>query len=363
MRTTLVVLATITIPLAAAAHGRAYTQSNAAAGNEVLIFDRADDGALTPIGQVPTGGRGSGGGLGSQGALAFAEGGLLLAVNAGSDDVSVLAIGRHGLRLVGRAPSGGKMPVSVATHGDQVYVLDAGGDGDVSGFRLDESGALTPTGIHPLANRAPGPAQVAFAPSGETLVVTEKATNCIDTFAIEDGALGAASCHPAAGQTPFGFAFAPTEYDWFGNHYDRLVVSEAFGGAPDAATLSTYLVVDGALVTLAPTARTEQTAACWVALTQGGRFAYSTNTGSGSVTGFRLHADGALDRLAPDGRSGDTGGPDSKPIDAASAGGFLYVLDSGTHAISIFRARADGTLVAAGSVSGLPVAAAGLLAR
>jgi 6-phosphogluconolactonase (cycloisomerase 2 family) len=359
----LVVLSALAVPAAAQAHGRVYTQSNAADGNEVLVYDRGADGALTLAAHVATGGRGAGASLGSQSALAMSDDGRwLFAVNAGSDEVSVLAVGRQGLQLAGRA-STGEMPISVAVHGRLVYVLDAGGDGGVSGFRLGDHGALVPIGQAPLANVAPAPAQVAIAPSGDLLVVTEKGTNCIDTLPLdEDGHAGAATCHPSAGQTPFGFAFAPSERDWFGNRYDRLIVSEAFGGAPGAATLSSYLVAGDAVDPLAPAVRTEQTAACWVALARAGRYAYSTNTGSGSVTGFRLHEDGALRLLAPDGRSGDTG-TGSMPTDAAVTDGLLDVLDSGTHAISTFRVRGDGILAPVATTTGLPPTAAGLISR
>lgn len=255
------------------------------------------------------------------------------------------------------------MPVSVAVDGDRVYVLDAGGDGDVSGFRLRSDGALEPLGRRALANAAAAPAQVGFAPTGDLLVVTEKATNCIDTLPLDDdGRAGAATCHPSAGQTPFGFAFAPPEWDWFGNRYDRLIVSEAFGGAPDAATVSSYLVADGAVDPLAPAVRTEATAACWIALARHGRYVYATDTGSGAVTGFRLRGDGALRLIDADGRTGDSGAG-SKPIDAAVDGSTLYVLDAGTHDISIFRIRRDGSLAPASTTSGLPPFAAGLVAR
>ena len=292
MRTMLVLLFAVALPTAARAHGRVYTESNAVDGNQVLVFD----GGATPIARVATGGRGAGAGLGSQGALALsADGRWLFAVNAGSDDVSVLSVHDGALRLVTRAATGGSMPISVAVHGDLVYVLDAGGDGDVSGFRFGAGGALTPLGRHALANAAAGPAQVAFSPAGDLLVVTEKATSCIDTLPLDaEGRAVGATCHAAAGQTPFGFAFAPPEWDWFGNRYDRLIVSEAFGGAPNASTVSSYLVAGDAVDALAPAVRTEQTAACWIALAHGGRYVYTTDAGSDAVTGYRLHADGAL---------------------------------------------------------------------
>ena len=362
MRITMVVLLALGIP--AVAQARVYTESNAAEGNEVLVFDRGGDGHLALTAHVATGGNGAGAGLGSQAALALSDDGqFLFAVNAGSNDVSVFVVTRHGLRLAGRTATGGEEPISVAVHGHLVYVLDAGGDGDVSGFRLAGDGTLTPLGIRPLANVAPSPAQVAFAPLGELLVVTEKATNCIDTFAIDHaGRAGTATCHPSAGQTPFGFAFAPPEWDWFGNRYERLVVSEAAGGAAGATTVSSYVLVGESLDAATPAVRTTQTAACWVVLARDGRDAYVTNTGSGTVSAFRVHADGALRLLSSDGVSGETG-VGSKPSDVAAADGYVDVVDSGTHALSTFAVRADGRLTAVASTSGLPPFAAGLVER
>ena len=64
-----------------------YVQSNDAAKNEVLAFERGADGALAPLGRFATGGRGNGEPhLPSQGSIVVtADGGQLLVVNAGSN--------------------------------------------------------------------------------------------------------------------------------------------------------------------------------------------------------------------------------------------------------------------------------------
>src|SRR6266404_2861975 len=51
------------------APGAVYTLSNASSGNSVLIFNRGANGELTSGATLATGGLGTGGGLGSQGAL------------------------------------------------------------------------------------------------------------------------------------------------------------------------------------------------------------------------------------------------------------------------------------------------------
>ena len=94
-------------------------------------------------GMVPTGGMGTGGGLGNAGALALSENGQwLIAVNAGSNDVSVFRVLGDKLQLTDRAGSGGLMPISVTIDRHIVYVLNDGGTANISGFILDPAGKL-----------------------------------------------------------------------------------------------------------------------------------------------------------------------------------------------------------------------------
>jgi len=93
-----------TSPAAAAPEnsiGAVYTLTNAAAGNEVLAYDRSADGSLSFQGSYSTGGFGSGAGLGSQSAVILSRNNQwLFAVNAGSDEISVFAVNANGLELV-----------------------------------------------------------------------------------------------------------------------------------------------------------------------------------------------------------------------------------------------------------------------
>src|SRR5258707_406638 len=66
-------------------HGHVYTISNDAAGNALLVYTRGSGGALALTQTVPTGGNGTGAGLGTQGAVTLSrDGRYLFAVNAGS---------------------------------------------------------------------------------------------------------------------------------------------------------------------------------------------------------------------------------------------------------------------------------------
>lgn len=339
-------------------HGTVYSLTNDASGNQVAVFERANDGTLSLADSVDTGGLGTGSGLGSQGAIAL-DGKTLLAVNPGSDSISLFRVGNDGgLTLLDVADSGGDQPISVSIHGRRAYVLNAGAPENITGFAIFHGHLIQlPGSSRPLSSSGVGAAQVQFSPNGRLLVVTEKGTNQIDTYFV--GFFGYAygpSVQASVGQTPFGFAFAGR---------DTLVVSEAFGGNTDASTVSSYDVsFFGGLDPITESAPTTETAACWIAISKNGHFAYTTNTGSSSVTGFRINHSGELSILNADGVTGETGAG-SSPIDAAFSGNgrFLYVLSAGTNAITAFQANSDGSLTNLGSIGGLPAAAVGLAAN
>jgi 6-phosphogluconolactonase len=338
--------------------GAVYTLSNSAAGNAVLAYSRGADGTLSPIASYPTGGTGSGGGLGSQGALVLTDSRrILLAVDAGSDEITSFRVARDGaLTWADRAPSGGDHPISVTVQDGLVYVLNDGGSGNIAALAIDGHGNLAqiPGSSRPLSGAGTGPAQVSFTPDGQFLVVTEKAANAIVTYAVaSDGTASAPTAYASAGATPFGFDF---------DKAGRILVSEAFGGAPNASTVSSYAISNTGVVSVVDaTVATTESAACWVVTTPNGKYAYTTNTGSGTVSGFSIDSGGDLTLLDADGVTGVTGAGTS-PIDAGTSkhGDFLYVLDGGTDAISAFGIGSDGSLVPSAGIAGLPASSVGL---
>lgn len=338
-----------------AAPGTVYTSTNGAGSNEVVAYNRTAHGRLGPPRYFATGGLGTGAGLGSQGAIALSESGhWLLAVNAGSDDVTVFEVRPDGaLRAQSKTASGGDMPISITVHGDMVFVLNAGSPPQINGFRLTREGQLEamPGATGMLVGAAP--AQVSFDNHGASLVVTEKGSNTLEVFTIDDDEnLVGPVVTPSSGATPFGFAFG---------RGDILVVSEAVGGAPGASTVSSYwLDDDGTLTPLTMALPTTQTAACWVAVTKNGKYAYVANTGSSSISSIAVGRDGYLTLLDP--AAGSTGAG-TAAIDMAFSGNsrYLYALASGT--ISAFRGKPDGSLTPVGRVAGLPTSAVGLAAR
>lgn len=341
------------------APGAVFTETNATAGNAVLIFQRAADGSLTAAGSVSTGGTGTGAGLGSQGAVTLSsDGSFLLVVNAGSNEVSSFAVGDGGaLTFRGKASSGGVMPISVTVHDDLVYVLNAGSTGNISGLRLGQDGTLTPiaNSTRGLSTGTAGPAEVSFDPSGAFLVVTEKNTNKIVTWKVgETGLPSGRVINASSGITPFGFTFTSQGI---------LTVTEAFGGAADASATSTYTInPDGTLHVISASAPTTETSACWVVATNNGRFVFVANTGSASVSGYAV-TQGALSLLDPDGKSGVTGaGPADLAITQNSQN--LYNLSGGAHTITSFNvSQSTGALTVAAPPLTVPPGAVGLAAK
>jgi 6-phosphogluconolactonase len=339
--------------------GFVYTLSNQTTGNKVMAYRRAADGLLTYAASYDAGGNGSGGGLGNQGAVVITNGdddNVLLAVNAGSNTISSFKITGNGLNLKSTVNSGGERPVSIAQHGNLVYVLNAGGTGNISGFRLGENNKLIPlsNSTKSLSSSASGAAQVSFVRNGRVLVVTEKATNKIITYTVNEwGRPGIMHSVSAASNTPFGFA--PGR---FGNIY----VSEAVGGAPNGSNVSSYRIgFDGSITLTQGPVATGQTAACWVVLTENGRNIYTTNTASNTLSLYDVYSYSGNIKLSQSIAATSGAGP----IDAALSDNskYLYILNGAGHSISGYRVANDGSLTAIQqTVTDLPVGTNGLAA-
>ncbi len=339
--------------------GHVFTSTNAVAGNELLVFAGAPGAALTLQARLATNGTGTGTGLGNQGAVTLSGNGrFVFVVNPASNSVTTFAVRRSGLVLRSTIDSGGLRPISVTEHHGVVYVLNANGAGNVAGFR-NADGELLPiaNSAQPLsAAGGTGAAQVGFSPDGDTLLVTEKATNQLTSYPVDaSGRAGAPIVSRSNGMTPFGFAF---------DRRGRALVSEAFGGAANASAVSSYAFDDSAPARpalVSASIGTTQTAACWVVVTPNGRHAYVTNTGSGTISRYAVRA--KTGQLALGQGVAATAG--AGPIDAAIAGDGrrLFVLNSGSHTIGAYAIANDGTLAPNGSAVGLPVGANGLAAN
>jgi len=338
-----------------ASHG-VFVMTNSATRNEVIAFTRGRDGAIHEN-QFATGGRGSGGTtdpLGSQGSLTLTrDHSFLLAVNAGSGEVSVFKVNGTGLTLTDRIPCGGSNPVAVAEFSHIVYVANAGGNSNVAGFTLGASGKLTPIvgSISYLSTSNSGPGSVTFSPDGKFLLVTEKVTNDIDVFPVQsNGKLGSIVVNPSAGPGAFAVSFAADG--------TALVSETGPMGAQDAGALSSYAVQsNGTLSVISASVPTMGTATCWQAITPDSHFVYTANSGSSTISGFTIAKNGALTPLS--GTIVATLPSGSTDLDTAisSDGKLLFSLDSGTGKVSVLDIDSNGNLNGVGAIGNFPPSA------
>jgi 6-phosphogluconolactonase (cycloisomerase 2 family) len=340
--------------------GHVYVNDNTAGTNTIAAFDRHADGSLTPVdgSPFPAGGAGAGKGLASQGAVQVSDNGrYLLAVDAGSNQVSVLRIKHDGsLRLVSVASSGGALPDSVTVHGDLVYVANSGaGDSNYTGFILAHHGELIPLpGSTVTLPATAAPADVLFNQNGTKLVGTEVGPSVIDSFTVgRNGLLTAAPDSPLAAQGlgPFGSEFRPT-------NPNQLFVSNAHNVGAGTGTISAFNdAQNGALSPIGSSPFADlQTAPCWVEISPNGQFLFTVNTGSGEISRYSIATDGTLALLGstPVGATGGVGAVDAR---LSPDGRTLYVDESRIGKVGEFAVNGGSLTELAGSPVSLPVGA------
>ncbi len=321
------------------------------------MYKRANNGQLSLAGTFPTQGTGSSTTeLASQGAVALGSNNkFLYAVNAASNEITAFQVKPSGLVFVGKVPSGGTFPNSVAVSGSLLYVLNAQGtSSNITGFRIRGNGSLAaiPASTRPLSTSLPVPAQIGFTPDGATLLVTEKIADTIDTYAMgADGLATGPTAQPSAGSGPFGFAF---------DDAGHLVVSEI-----GASSASSYTLSGGLLQVVTARLSDFGRAACWVVNTHNPAFpqqySYITNTHSDTVSGYAIASDGSISLLDSDGETAVLP-PGSFPLDMAISkdSKYLYVLDGQLPGISGFQIQSDGSLVQIQDLRGIPATSWGM---
>jgi 6-phosphogluconolactonase len=331
-----------------------YVMTNKKPHNSIIQFRRGNDGSLTWVLELATGGSGTGATgvdpLGSQDSLVLSgDGHLLLAVNAGSGEVSVFKVIHNRLALRDKVSSRGVFPNSVALSGDLVYVLNAkGSTPHINGFRLDPDGFLQPIeGARvDLPPGSTGANDIRFADDGTKLLISVSGTNQILVFEVADnGVAGPASSDMSAGGAPFGIRFGRNGI---------AVVSEAAGSASSYSfnSMDALEVISGAVTDT-------QKASCWISLDRSDRYAYVSNTGSGTISSYQVGGTGDLTLVKA--IAANTGGA---PIDSSLSrdSKFIYVVDSAMGRVVILRVNA-GDLSFIGTVSSLPPSIQGIAAQ
>jgi len=334
-----------------------YVQTNDAQKNEVVAYRRESDGSLSKIGSFETGGKGTGKPhLPSQSSIVLSgDGAWLLVTNGGSDTISLFAVEPDGLMLSDTIPSGGGTPTSIAVHGSLAYVAN-NADASVAGFTIagDKLVALEGS-TRALSGDGADPAQIRFSPDGKTLVVTERGSNSISAFAIdEQGYADGPSTIASSGETPYGFDFTSD---------GTLVVTEAFGGAKGEAAASSYAVMEpGRLSPVSASVADTRSEVCWAAVTKDGRFVYVTNFGDGTISSYAIAHDGTIELAEAVAGATRLGEPGIRDEAISTDGRFLYALDADTQQVHGWRIDADGRLGEVGAADGLPTTVAGLAA-
>jgi 6-phosphogluconolactonase (cycloisomerase 2 family) len=331
-----------------------YVQTNESDTNRVIAFTRAADGGLAELGIFETGGAGDGvPHLTSQGSVVLTgDGRHLLVTNAGSDDLTVFTVRENGLELLLTAPTG-IAPKSVAEHDGLIYVLNTGGP-SLIGFRLtDDSFEEIEDSIEALDTDA-DPAQVGFGPQGRTLVVTDRATDSIVTFAVgDDGLLAEPLVNPSSGPTPYGFAFT---------RGGTLVVTEAFGAQTGKAAASSYRLENGGVAPVTRSVGNGRSEICWAVVSADDRYAFTTNFADGAVSRYAIAGDGTItleDAAAGLAVEGSTGLRDE---DLSGDGKYLYAIDADSRRIFGWSVGPEGSLAPVGSWEGIPATVAGIAA-
>lgn len=345
-------------PPATSAPPAVYVLSNNATSNHIIEYARSTTtGGLTPFGEFPTGGSGTGAGIGGEGALIFdGTNNHFFAVNTGDSSISELALNLDGsISLLSNVPSGGTAPISLTLSGTTLYVLNSGSPtvpANIAGFTVDPGGLIPiPNSVQPLSTAQPGAEQISFVQNGAVLVVTEKGANNIDTFVVSGGvAAPGVFTSAGTGMAPFGFGVSGQGV---------IVVSQATAttgassysiSATGAVTTDTAFVADG------------QLAACWVTVVNS--TAYVLNAHNSTISAYAITpATGQIALVGSTNTPAATTGMGPTDIAASPDNAFLYTRNGTGQSITSWPIATDGTLGNTTTFAGIPASAAGIVVR
>ena len=345
--------------LATQGHGNVYAATNDPTNNQVAIYERNRKGEIYFVRYIDTGGLGAGDNapidsLGSQNSVLLSEDKRnLFVVNAGSNEISVFRVRRSGdLRLIQTIGSGGDFPVSLTIDDDLLYVLNAGGAGNIVGYKVHRNGTLSVINesirslglnnpVFPDGTEVPlTPGQVGFDRKNRRLIITNAGDRELLVFDLNRNGIPeqTPSSTRSEGDVPFDFVIARN---------GTVLVTEAAGSA------SSYRFTrDNTLLPISSAVANGQQASCWI-VSNGSRFAFTINTGSSTISTYQIERGGELSLENAVGADLNGGLPTDATI--TRNGRLLYVLNAGTGDVSAYRVnRRDGSLRFLNASAGLP---------
>ena len=327
--------------------GHLYMQTNEAK-NAIIHYRWAENGTLTEVERVPTGGAGSGDlspiyhikrpnhHEGAASVILSPDRRLLFTTNAGDNSVSSFAVDNEGrltladVKGTGNKHIGGAKSVAYAPSSRTLFVLHTFGPDHLRLMSVDEKGNLTARPEQYSVNTKDwpnrGPTMAVLSPDGKFLVVGTTfddlptkynpdgtliiwlphgpdgalhiiASNAPDPNGIvvfpvrTDGTLGEAKFQDAKGASPFYIAFLKSRPDTF-------VIGYAVSDACALATLDKDGKINVGPLAKIDTSGGVPTELCWLAVSPDDRFVFATDFGYSYVSSFRI--DGTKLSIAKD---------------------------------------------------------------
>lgn len=359
--------------------------------NQVVAYNRMDDGSLQQIAVYDTGGlgeniRNSGANpLASQDPLIVGGNEFVFAVNPGSESISSFVIESDNsltaadLNVATTGESNAQNPISLTYRNNILYVANTGAyfdeqgnpltslpddrnrtNSSIIGFDVGSDGSLTLIPGSEIPGIAANAGSIEFSADGRNLYVTERRTNNIITVYLDENGIpvrtadGEAMLSTLASQTPQPFG---TDTFITSEGLEVLLVSEGNNGLPGQSALSSYSIEDGNLEGVSLSTGdindpliTGFTFGCWVEIAQGpeGDFAYVANTPDGTLTSFSIREDGLLTRLESEAANAGIEGDDTQNgggvLDTEVVWPYLYQVVNNDSRIGIWQIGSDGSL-------------------
>jgi 6-phosphogluconolactonase (cycloisomerase 2 family) len=312
--------------------GAAFFLSNPQGPNSVEAFSRnTATGLLAYLGSFPTRGNGTTAIQGSQAHAVIVNGDFLYAVNSGSNNFSTFRIGSDGRPVwLATTPSNGVRPVSIAIHGNLLFVLNQGivaapgvvpVDASIRGFSINSSGIPSPI-VPDVAfsfDSADSPSDVFFTGNGLRLAVLKSGAKAVATFDVSQSGALSNNQTISVGNQPVGGA-ANSHLPWTG--FAAVIGEEVTGVGASVVSFSasSNLTIQSQISAVA------DKDPCWAATSVSGKRLWSSNFMPKSLTLYLVDANSTLTHSSTHTLPPTDAGPGSLDLDVSADGRFLYRL-------------------------------------